>query len=291
MRGRLVATLTAVTLVVTFFGTLMPGPSVAAPAAQDAEGGPRIDAPAAGARISGRVEIRGRAHTPDPARFGFYRLYYGQGAAASTLRPIDAAVDRPVEDGVLGTWDAATVTPGEYLILLTVYDVAGRTTNAQVVVTVDPLPTPVVRPTPAPLVVVPPGEVPTPNPDEEAPPATPIPELPQLDPNIPNVEVPPVAPGPALPNVGPVVPNQGPQPIQPSGPAFAPTPFVPQAPSSGPPPDPITVQSGPSTDPGPSGAPSINAPAPPPPPIVQPYEPPPALPTPLLPTPIGQPPL
>ena len=288
------STLAALVLVVLIGAMVLPGLSVAAPSAQDAEDGPRIDAPANGTRVSGQVDIHGRAVTPDPAQFQFYRLYYGQGAEASALRPIGAAVDRPVEDGLLGTWNASMATPGEYLILLTVYDAAGRTTNAQVVVIVDPPPTPSARPTQAPLVVVTPGEVPTAGPEEEGPPPTPIPELPRLDPNIPRIDVPPVAPPPAIPNVVPVAPEPGNQPIPPSGPPAAPAPLFPQPgePSSAPPPsDPIAVPSGPSLDPGAPGAPSINAPAPPPPPAVRPYEPPPPLPTVVLPTPFGLPPI
>ena len=291
VRGRLVSILALLALLVVLGTAARPGPIVAAPAAQDGEGGPRIDAPTGGARVSGRVEIRGRAVTPNPSRFQFYRLYYGQGAEASALRPIGASVDRPVEDGVLGTWDTATVTPGEYLILLSVYDQSSQSTSARVVVTVEPPPTPAVRPTQAPLVVVTPDEVPTPNPDEAAAGPTPIPELPQLDPNIPRVDIPPSAPGPAIPNVVPISPEGPIQPIQPSGPVSAPTPFIPVGPSSAPPPsEPIAAPSGPSFDPGQSGAPSISAPPPPAPPVVQPYEPPPPLPTAPPPTPFGLPP-
>ena len=292
VRGRVAPILTTLSLVCLLVVSARPAPSVAAPSGQD--DGPRIDAPANGARVSGQIEIRGRAVTPDPSRFQFYRLYYGQGAEATALRPIGASVDRPVEDGVLGTWDATNIIAGEYLILLSVYDTAGQSTYARTVVTVDPPPTPAVRPTQAPLVVVAPGEVPTPDPNAEGPPPTPIPELPQLDPNIPQVDVPPAAPGPAIPNVVPAVPEQGVQPIQPSGPPAAPPPFVPQGPSSVPPPvEPLPAPSGPSGptfDPGPS-APSVNAPPPPPPPAVQPYVPPPPPPTAAPPTPFGQPPL
>ncbi len=48
----------------------------------------RIDTPASGASVSGRVEIRGRASTADPSKFSFYRLHYGQGESPSVLRPI-----------------------------------------------------------------------------------------------------------------------------------------------------------------------------------------------------------
>lgn len=296
MRRPVVSILAGLLLVLLLGASALPSAIGAAPVGQGAEGGPRIDAPTGGSRVSGQVEIRGRAVTPDPSRFQFYRLYYGQGAAASTLRPIGASVDSPVDDGILATWDAATVTPGEYQILLTVYDLAGRTTSAQVVVTVDPPPTPAVRPTMAPLVVVTPGEVPTPGPDEEAPPPTPIPELPRLDPNIPRFDIPVTAPGPGIPDVVPVGPEGGTQPgqpIQPTGPSSAPLPVFPepQAPSSAPAQsDSSSAPSSPSFDSGSGGAPSINAPAPPPPPAVQPYVPPPAPPTVAPPTPFGLPP-
>ncbi len=286
------SSLAALALVVVLGVATFPESSVAAPPAQD--DGPRIDAPASGAHVSGHVEIRGRAVTPDPVRFQFYRLYYGRGAEASSLRPIGPAVDQPVEDGLLGTWDAAMVTPGEYLILLIVYDAANRTTNAEAVVTVDPPPTPSALPTQAPLVVVTPGELPTPGPDEEASPPTPILELPQLDPNIPQVDIPPPAPEPAVPNIVPIAPDGGAQPIQPFVPHSVPTPFEfppPQAPSSASEAlEPVTIPSGSSLDPGSSGAPSISAPVPPAPPAIRPYEPPTSVPTAPLPTPFGLPP-
>jgi len=284
VRERLVSGLALALLVAILGAAALPDPLVAAPAPQGSGEGARIDAPTSGARVGGQVEIRGRAVAADPSRFQFYRLHYGPGASPSSLRPIGSPGDRPVEDGVLAIWDTAGVMPGEYSIILTVYDGGRANPTASVVVTVEAPPTPAVRPTMAPLVVVTPGEVP---PEGEAgPEPTPIPELPQLDPNIPQINVPPPAPGPAIPNIAPGPDSGAPPPL----PTLAPITF-PAAPA--PALDPIANPAAPSFDPGPSGAPSnapsISAPAPPPPPVIQPYVPPPALPTIVPPTPFGIP--
>src|SRR3954469_10756022 len=102
----------------------------------------RIDAPANGERIIGKVEVRGRAVTADPSHFSFYRLYYGAGSSPSSLRPIGGSSDKPVEDGVLGSWDTAPLFQGEYTLQLSVYDTSGGNTTASVVVTILPAPTP-----------------------------------------------------------------------------------------------------------------------------------------------------
>ena len=216
-------------------------------------------------------------------------------SSPSTLRPIGGAGEQPVDDGVLGVWDTAPLIAGEYTLSLTVYDVAGATTVAHVVVNVLPAPTPTLRTDQPPLVVVTPG--PTTTADEGGPTPTPIPELPQLVPQIPQIDVP--------------GPDQGQAPIQPvnpqqSDPNFQPIPITGPNPSnSAPPPLPPGVAPGPQTgtqpfDPGPaplapidtgsSNSPPINPVGPPPAPIVAPYEPPPGPPTAIPPTPFGLPP-
>jgi hypothetical protein len=248
----------------------------------------RIDSPANGASVVGAVEIRGRAVTADRSHFSFYRLHYGAGASATSLRPIGAPVDRPVEDGVLGLWDTAPLFQGEYLLQLTVYDTSGGTTTAHVVVNVLPAPTPTPRTQPT-FVVPAPGETPT-TPDEDTGPTpTPLPELPQLDPQIPQIVIPDqsqqqppiqqVNPPPPGPDFQPIQIDPGPQPPQ------APLPPLPGAPQpSGPPP----------LDPGPSVAPApfnpVNPIGPPPAPVIAPYEPPPTVPPPPTPTLFGLPP-
>jgi hypothetical protein len=251
----------------------------------------RIDVPANGASVIGAVEVRGRAITADPSRFSFYRLHYGAGVAPPSLRPVGPASDRPVENGVLGIWDTAPLFQGEHLLQLTVYDTSGGTTTARVVVNVLPAPTPTPRSQPELLIPVP-GQTPTPGEEGEAvPTATPLPELPQLDPQIPYIEVPQqYQPPPPIQPVDPPPPDQGFQPIQIDQgprPQQAPPPPLPGAPP------PASL---PQFDPGPSLAPQpapfnpVNPVGPPPPPVVAPYEAPPTVPAPPTPTLFGLPP-
>ena len=251
----------------------------------------RIDSPVSGADVRGRVEIRGRATTADPSAFSFFRLHYGQGESPSVLRPIGSPADKPVVDNVLGVWDTSTLLTGPYLILLTVYDQKGNTTTSRVVVNVLPAPTPTPRTNQPPLVVVP-GATPSEDQQDSGPTPTPIPELPQLDPNIPQINIPqqdtsppvqPVIPQQTDPNLQPI-PITGPNPIAP--PSFPP-PGLPSGPAPGAIP---TVDFGP----GPGSAPSqpidINPVAPPPPPVVQPFQPSaPSIQLPPTPTPEGLP--
>lgn len=246
----------------------------------------RIDAPASGERVIGTVEVRGRAVTADPAQFSFYRLYYGAGSSPSSLRPLGNSSDKPVEDGVLGTWDTAPLFQGEYTLQLSVYDTAGATTTTSVVVTVLPAPTPTSRNLPS--VLVPPPEQ-TPNPDEETgPTATPLPELPELVPNIPQIDVPPQQQQP-IQHVDPPAfdPGYQPVPIDPGIPsAPQPQPFNPAPINPAPPPP--TVDFGPV--PGSQFNP-INPVGPPPVPVIVPNEPPPpTLALPPTPTLFGIPP-
>ena len=251
----------------------------------------RIDAPTNGASVIGAVEVRGRAVTSDPARFSFYRLHYGAGSTPTSLRPIGSAGDQPVENGVLGTWDTAPLFQGEYTLQLTVYDTAGGTMTAHVVVNVLPAPTPTTRPSN--FVVPVPGQTPTPGEEEDTgPTATPLPELPRLDPQIPNLDVPQQSPQfPPIQPVNPPPPGPGFQPIQ-IDPGSQPQ-QAPLAPLPG-----VSQPSAPTQfDPGPQSAPPPSAPfnpvnpiAPPPPPVVAPYEPPPTVAAPPTPTLFGLPP-
>ncbi|HYU18318.1 MAG TPA: hypothetical protein VEQ11_06440 [Chloroflexota bacterium] len=248
----------------------------------------RIDEPASGAHVSGQVEIRGRATGPDPIRFSFYHIHYGVGSSPSILRPIGPASDQPIVSGRLGVWDTSTLSPGEYLILLTVYDTSGNTTRARVVVTVD-APPPRPRATgQVPLVVPSPGESPVPEQPAEGTPG-PTPDFTPPESPVQPVIVPaPVPPAPApVPQVAPPPPP----PVQPIAP-------IQQGPiqESMPPPLPINLPGSdafptptpPSFDTGPGPAPIV-VPGGPPVPIIQPYEPPPPQPTIGLPTPFGLP--
>jgi hypothetical protein len=248
----------------------------------------RIDVPADGADVSGRVEIRGRATTADPSHFSFYRLYYGQGDSPSVLRPIGNPSDKPIVVDVLGVWDTAPLLTGPYLVQLTVYDDTGGMTTAHVVVNVLPAPTPTPQTNQPPAVVVPQGTPPPDDQQDNGPTPTPIPELPQLDPNIPQIDVPP--PDQSAPQVQPVVPQQtdpGLQPINipnpnPLAPSSLPPPALPPAPAALP-----TVDLGPG--PAPAQPIDINPVAPPLAPNVAPYVPPPPPPTIVPPTVEGLP--
>ena len=250
----------------------------------------RIDAPAAGSSVVGSVEVRGRAATSDPARFAFYRLHYGTGSSPSSLRPVGAASDRPVENGLLGTWDTAPLFQGEYTLQLTVYDTSGATSTDRVVVNVLPAPTPTPRTQPS-FIVPAPGQTPEVPPDDTGPPPTPLPELPQLDPMIPQIDIPQQDPGQApIQPVNPPPPGPGFQPIQiDTGPRPQQAPLPPAPgpvqPGALPPFDPGT-----SLPPGPAPFNPVNPVGPPPAPAIAPYEPPPTLPLPPTPTVFGLPP-
>jgi hypothetical protein len=232
----------------------------------------RIDAPADGSNVIGRVEIRGRASTADPSRFSFYRLHYGAGDSPATLRPIGSPADKAVVDDVLGIWDTTPLFPGPYTLQITVYDVDGNTTMASVVVNVLAAPTPTPRTNQPPAFIVQPGATPDQPQDDNGPTPTPIPELPELVPQIPQIDV--SQPNQQGPQVQPVVPQQtdpNVQPIQISPPNVAPPPqYAPPDSPSGP----ISI---PTFDTGPGSAPpqDINPVGPPPAPVVAPYEPPP----------------
>jgi hypothetical protein len=232
----------------------------------------RIDAPADGSSITGRVEIRGRASTADPSRFSFYRLHYGAGDSPATFRPIGNPADKAVIDDVLGIWDTAPLFPGPYTLQVTVYDVDGNTTTSSVVVNVLAAPTPTPRTNQPPAVIVP-GATPDQQQDNNGPTPTPIPELPELVPQIPQIDV--SQPNQQGPQVQPVVPQQTDpniQPIQVAPPNIAPPPQYapPDSPSGA---QPVSI---PTFDTGSgSGAQQINPVGPPPAPVVAPYEPPP----------------
>ena len=120
------------------------------------------------------------------------------------LRPIGPPGDRPVEDGLLGVWDTASVAPGEHVVVLTVYDVGGNTIAARTAVVVE------LTPTPTPLVNPPPAVYPTPAENGEEPPAAPPPPLPDFAPIGPPVRpsdpLSPAAPPVVIPDIPPYQP-------------------------------------------------------------------------------------
>ncbi len=195
--GRSVGQLAGLLLVVLGLAAL--GGLVASIAEAEDEGA-RIDAPADGARVSGIVEVRGRATGPDVGRFSFYRVLLGIGRDPSALRPLGQPSDTPVEDGLLTVWDTSTYPAGEYRLGLAVYDRDGTVARASVAVTVD------LKPTPTPfrpdLALTPVPDIAIDRPAQAPPP--PVDPGPALNPAIP-AEGPPIAPRPLapIPQVGP----------------------------------------------------------------------------------------
>ena len=78
-----------------------------------------ITSPLPGAVISGQVDVRGSANIPD---FAFYVLEIST-VGDNWLNL--STEDKPVQDGLLGRWNASLYTPGEYAFRLIVYDARG----------------------------------------------------------------------------------------------------------------------------------------------------------------------
>jgi hypothetical protein len=179
----------------------------------------RIDAPAAGEQIDGVVEIRGRATVSGDGRFGYYRLLIGIGRSPDIMRPLGPPYDRPVENGLLATWDTDRFPSGEYLLTLQVYADDEAFESASALVTVKD------KPTPTPMPIAMPGVTDVPTPVAEAvaaPAAVPVDAPPALDVVIPPSDegaqsVPVLAPVPTIVPARPAVPIQ-PIPFDPADP-------------------------------------------------------------------------
>ena len=78
-----------------------------------------ISSPLAGAVISGQVDVRGSANIPD---FAFYVLEISTVGDNWLNLYTD---DKPVQDGLLGRWNASLYPPGEYAFRMIVYDARG----------------------------------------------------------------------------------------------------------------------------------------------------------------------
>jgi hypothetical protein len=88
-----------------------------------------IKSPTPGQAVQGTVDIRGSADIPD---FAFWKYELGNPQAANVWVTLKAS-NRPVTDGVLGTWDSTTVPPGVYQLRLTVTDSKGNSPKPCVV--------------------------------------------------------------------------------------------------------------------------------------------------------------
>ncbi|PKO23314.1 MAG: hypothetical protein CVU38_04690 [Chloroflexi bacterium HGW-Chloroflexi-1] len=101
---------------------LTPTPAVQAPRCLD----PRavITSPGLNAQVSGMVPIIGTAVRE---RFQYYKLEYGPGTSPTDNQwSYFADSDKPVQGGLLGTFNAGTLPPGTYSIRVMVVDVTGN---------------------------------------------------------------------------------------------------------------------------------------------------------------------
>jgi len=107
-----------------------PTPAVHAPQCPDARA--VITAPGLNAEVSGMVPIFG---TAVHERFQYSKLEYGPGTSPSDNQwSYFADSDKPVQDGLLGTFNANALPPGTYSIRVTVVDVTGNYVRCQTTV-------------------------------------------------------------------------------------------------------------------------------------------------------------
>lgn len=92
-----------------------------------------LQRPIAFEALRGTVVIRG---TAAPASLDFFRLQYGEGLNPTHWVILGEEVRRPVDDGVLGTWDTAALN-GLFTLQLVVVDRQGRVRTAAVPLLVD----------------------------------------------------------------------------------------------------------------------------------------------------------
>ncbi len=116
-----------------------------------------ITSPVANARLRGTIEIRGSAYLG--GNFWFYKVEYAPLSAPEAWVVIIYA-EREVREGLLGTWDTATVPDGTYNLRLAVVYPDGNYEQTPlrkvVVANAEPTatPTPTETPTPTPTVVL-----------------------------------------------------------------------------------------------------------------------------------------
>jgi hypothetical protein len=87
-----------------------------------------ITAPKPGDQLRGKINLEGTADVPN---FGFYKYEFSP-LGANQWSTIEAS-RKPIRDGELGTWDASTITPGDYELRLVVTDNQGNPLPACVV--------------------------------------------------------------------------------------------------------------------------------------------------------------
>ncbi len=98
----------------------------------------RVSSPLDGSRVSGLVDIKGTAYSPDD--FKQYRVSIGQGAAPSSWTLIRTS-PLSVSYGTLAQWDTLGLADGQvYSIKLEAEDMSGNVTLSQIVMTIDNAP-------------------------------------------------------------------------------------------------------------------------------------------------------
>jgi hypothetical protein len=80
-----------------------------------------LTAPKAGEEVSGIITIEGTVNIPD---FGFYK--YEIARPGETIWLTILAGREIVQEGELGQWDTATLSPGDYMLRLVVTDNQGE---------------------------------------------------------------------------------------------------------------------------------------------------------------------
>jgi hypothetical protein len=85
--------------------------------------GIQITQPGQGAKVHGRVDIRGTANI---ANFQFYKIELGLGEHPSRWATISDVRRSPVIDGLLEVWDTSDLPAGSYSLRLVVVDVSGN---------------------------------------------------------------------------------------------------------------------------------------------------------------------
>lgn len=102
--------------------TETPTPAPVGPPPQCPNPAARITAPGAGSTVSGVVQFTGTANVEN---FQYYKMELGVGPSPTEWAFLFSR-DTPVVDGLLGSWDSATVPPGTYTIRLVVVDRTGN---------------------------------------------------------------------------------------------------------------------------------------------------------------------
>lgn len=83
----------------------------------------RITSPGMGARVNGRVPVRGSALND---RFQFYKVELGVGESPDAWHSLGPISKSPVNSGVLEEFDSTSVPNGTYWLRLTVVDITGN---------------------------------------------------------------------------------------------------------------------------------------------------------------------